>query len=137
MKKYLALTLVFLLISCGGIKREDLAKLNGYWEIEKATMPGGSEKVYSPAMLVDYVHFDGASGYRQKVVPRLDGKFISNGVKETVTAHIEKGKVTLLYNSGFSKWKEELRDVSEDHFTTRNKSGLTCQYKKYEPIDLK
>jgi hypothetical protein len=137
MRKYAAFALLILLVSCkADIGPGDLSRLNGYWEIEKAALPDGSEKTYSPAMLVDYLHIEGTSGYRQKVMPQLDGKFRSNGVRENITAEFREDKAFLVYHTGFARWKEELLEVSTDHFTARNGNGLTCYYKRYEPLNL-
>ncbi|WP_235921912.1 hypothetical protein [Flavobacterium phycosphaerae] len=53
MKKFSLLFLTLLLISCHpNVKKEDLAKLNGYWEIKQVEMANGEKKTIKSTKLL-------------------------------------------------------------------------------------
>ena len=67
----------FLFVSCQQkIKKEDIAKINGYWEIEKVVFEDGKNKDYTVNESYDYFEIGkNNSGFRKKVMPQLDGTF--------------------------------------------------------------
>ena len=50
---------------------------------------------------------------------------------------IENGRLYLYYETSFSKWKEIVREASEEYLVTENEDGIRYIYKRYEPLDLK
>lgn len=137
--KYSMLCLVFLLVSCGReISQDDLKNLNGYWEIETATMPDGSHREYKINQTIDYFEIEEKAGFRKKVMPQFDGTYIDAGnPKEDFTVVAKDGKTALQYRTTFSQWEEELLEVSPENLETKNSAGITFRYKRYKPLDLK
>ena len=137
--KHTLLFFAFLLVSCTGqVSPEDLKNLNGYWEIQTATMPDGSKRDYKINETVDYIEINEKTGIRKKVMPQFEGKYIDIGnPKEDFTIVVKDGKTTLQYRTTFSQWEEELLDVSAENLETRNAAGITFKYKRYKPLDLK
>ena len=86
MKNYLYLVfLTTALISCTSKpKKEDIVKLNGYWEIEKVVFSNGSKKEYTYNESYDYFQIKENSGFRKKVMPQLDGRFLVNNQLEKI-----------------------------------------------------
>ncbi|MBC8884389.1 hypothetical protein H9X57_16510 [Flavobacterium piscinae] len=55
------------LISCQEkVSPESISKINGYWEIQKVQLPDGQEKEYNINETVDYIEWNGKTGYRKK-----------------------------------------------------------------------
>ena len=85
MKRIISIFTFLLLVSCQSeIKKEDLSKLNGYWEIKEVSMPSGEKKDYKVNETIDYFQVKNNVGFRQKVMPRFDGKFGTNDIKEEI-----------------------------------------------------
>ena len=110
MKKTVILFFFFVLSSCHQkITQQDVAKINGYWEIEKVNLPDGTEKKYTINETYDYFEIKGNTGFRKKVNPQLNGRFLVTNQSEKVTVLFEKDQTFLVYVTPFNKWKEEIK----------------------------
>ena len=134
--KIIAISL-FLTACQNQVKPEDIAKINGYWEIEKVLLPDGKVKDYSINETYDFFEINGDKGFRQKVVPRLDGSFETNENHESITMVFEDGKTYLKYETPYAKWREELKSVSDAELVLLNAENKEYHYKKTAPINLK
>lgn len=138
MRNLLYTSLVLLvLVSCNKkVQPSELEKLNGYWEIVSVKGPEGKEKEYSINTTIDYIEFKNGKGFRQKMVPQFNGKYQSNGIKETLTLLDNKEKTILKCQTGYADWTEEIIEISDQGFRIKNSLDLIYTYKKYEPIDV-
>lgn len=144
MKYSLILTLTFLMFSCQSeVKKEDLSKLNGYWEIKEVTLSNGETKDYKVNETIDFFEVkssqtDGLlNGFRQKVMPQFDGNFKTNGIKESIKV-LETDKVYFLeYKTDYGKWKEEIISIEDSLLVLKNKQNIIYTYKKFKPFSLK
>ncbi|WP_396157582.1 hypothetical protein [Flavobacterium sp.] len=138
MKKIRVLCFVLLLISCHtSVKKEDLKKLNGYWEIKQVTLADGSTKDYKINETVDFFEIKNNNGFRQKVMPQFDGKFKTNGFKELIKV-IEKDNAFFIeYTTKYGKWKEEIIAIEDSILVLKNKGNLEYTYKKFKPFSFK
>jgi hypothetical protein len=137
MKKIFAFVFIFAFYSCNQkITKEDISKINGYWEIENVTFPDGTNKKYTINETYDFFEIKGESGFRKKVNPQLDGRFLVNNQSEKVTFLIEKGKSFLVFSTNFAKWKEEIKTLNEDKLVLINSENIEYNYKKAGPINL-
>ena len=118
------------------VKPEDVTKINGYWEIEKVLLPDGKVKDYSINETYDFFEIKGNKGFRQKVMPQLDGSFETNELHEKVTVVFENGKTYLKYETPYAKWREELKLVSDAELVLLNAENKEYHYKKTAPINL-
>ena len=123
-----------LLISCGQDPEEKLQHLNGYWEIEKVEIAKDSVREYSMNGIVDYFHFDKGEGFRKKVRPQLDGKYLITDDTEKMEARIENDSLSLYYSTPYSSWKETVLKADEDELVLENEWGKIYYYKKFTPI---
>lgn len=119
------------------LKPEDIAKINGYWEIEKVTMPDGNEKNYKISETIDYFEIKNDSGFRKKVMPQFDGRYLVSDESEKVKVVYEGDKVFLKYTTPYSEWKEEILKITEENLIIRNVAEIEYQYKKPTPFTLK
>jgi hypothetical protein len=138
MKKNLVVFLVsILLFSCSSkVEKQDLNLLNGYWEIEKVIFPDGQEKVYKINETIDYFEVnENNEGFRVKVIPQIDGGFVSNKVKEYFKVVENDQEYFLEYKTDYANWKEELLKVSEATFEVKNENDIIYQYKRSPKVD--
>lgn len=134
-KKGLGPLVLLLLLSCsGGPSREDLAFLGGYWEIRRVEFPDGSEKEYRANTSVEYLEWDGASGFRKKVQPTLQGTFLTSDDALPMEVLWRDGRLFLSFRGGEAPWEEEVLDLQQDLLITRHANGLRYEYTRYEPL---
>lgn len=139
MKNSVRLLIVsFLFISCQQkIKTEDIARINGYWEIEKVVFDEGKDKNYTINESYDFFEIGkNNNGFRKKVMPQLDGTFIVNDTQESLKVRFEKDKVYLDYVTSYAKWSEELIEITDDKMVLENTEKKQYHYKKATPINI-
>ncbi|WP_269240283.1 lipocalin family protein [Flavobacterium limnophilum] len=132
------LFLSFLFVACQQkIKPEDIAKINGYWEIEKVVFDQGKDKEYGINESYDYFQIDkNNKGFRKKVMPQLDGTFIVNDSQEDVKIRFQEDKVFFDYVTPYAKWSEELITISDKKLVFKNAEKKEYHYKKAEPLNI-
>lgn len=131
------LVLSLLLISCKQeIKPADIAKLNGYWEIEKVVFDKGEDKDYGMNENFDYFNIKGTKGTRTKVMAQLDGTFLTTDTFEDVSVRFKGDQVFLDYKTDYAKWSEELISISDETFVVKNDQNKEYHYKKTGPVNL-
>jgi hypothetical protein len=140
----LVLLFIMLLISChSNVKKEDIAKINGYWEIKQVKFSTGKTKDYKINETIDYFELRQAQvdnklvGFRQKVMPQFDGKFQTNGIKENIKVLENENSFFLEYNTKYGKWKEEIISIEDSILVLKNKEKIEYTYKKFKPFSFK
>lgn len=129
---------VFLAFSCTSkVSKDDIAKLNGYWEIKQVKMATGEIKDYKVNETIDYFEIKNNMGYRQKVMPQFDGKFLTNGIKETIKIKEVKKTFFIDYNVDANKWQEEIIEIADSTLVIKNKENIIYTYKKFKPFSFK
>lgn len=139
MKKIAVLVFISLIVlSCGNnISDADLAKLNGYWEIEEAIMADGETKEYTVNPTIDFFQLKGKTGFRKKVMPQFDGSYRVNDLAEKISVINEDGKTYISYTTDYAKWKEEIVTLSEEELVLKNNHDIEYHYKKPQPFTVK
>jgi len=133
--KIVLLSLFF--VSCQQkIKPADIAKINGYWEIEKVVFDKGEDKDYKMNESYDFFEIANNKGIRKKVMPQLNGTFLVNDAFEKVVVRFDKDKVYLDYVTDYAKWSEELVALSDKELVLKNAEKKEYHYKKTGPINL-
>lgn len=130
--------LITMLVSCNqSITLKDIAKINGYWEIEKVELPNGEDKDYKVNPTIDYFELKDNKGFRQKVMPQFDGTYLTNNLKETIEITQESGDFYINYTTQYGKWKEEIIVIQDSVLVLKNKEDLEYHYKKSVPFSVK
>lgn len=137
-KTALLLFVTLVLTACGQkVSKEETQKLNGYWEIEKVLFADGSEKDYKINMTYDFFKIGkDYKGFRKKVTPQLDGKFLADDTAEAVEITEKGEKIYLNYKTDYATWKEELKSISDDKMVVLNQQNIEYHYKRATPINL-
>lgn len=134
---FIVLFCSLLFVSCKQeIKPADLAKLNGYWEIEKVIFEKGEEKEYKMNETFDFFQIKNNKGVRTKVMPQFDGTFLSTDTFENVSVRFAGEQVFLDYKTDYAKWSEEIILLSDDKLVVKNPQKIEYHYKKAGPVNL-
>lgn len=143
MNKISLLFFIFTLVSCSNVKKEDINKLDGYWEIREVEMPDGQEKEYKVNETIDYFELEERpqslvvlNGFRQKVMPQFDGTFKTNGIREIIKVLDEGDRFFIEFSTKYGKWKEEIITLEDSTLVLKNKDCLMYKYKKFKPFKL-
>src|SRR5690606_27147727 len=114
MKKCIEICSFLLLLSCAKpIEKADIPKLNGYWEIAYVVLPDGKKKDYPMNESYDYFEIKGDVGTRTKVMPQLDGTFLTNKLSEQIKIVNEKNQTFIEYQTDYAQWREQLLEVTD------------------------
>lgn len=137
-KTTIILCFSLLLVSCKqAIKEKDIIKLNGYWEIQKVKLPSGEKKEYKVNETIDFFEIKNNKGFRQKVMPQLDGRYLTNDIKETIQISNEEGDFFINYTTSYGKWKEEIVELRDSALVLKNKDNIEYHYKRQIPFSVK
>lgn len=132
---YILLSLCFL-VSCNSKPDfEEVSKLNGFWEIQKAETPY-EEKTYTMNQTVDYIQIEDSSGFRKKVQPSYLGNYKSSQNREYFTVKDYEDSLVLVYRSDYDTWTETLLSIEEDQFVVKNEQDFIYTYKRHEPQSI-
>jgi hypothetical protein len=135
---WFALILSVMFMGCKHeIKPADIAKINGYWEIEKVILPDGESKDYAINETIDFFSIHDNAGFRKKITPELNGKYLEYGNQEKVEVVFEDDKAFLSYATKMMKWKEEIMEVTDQSLVLKNASNIEYHYKKPVPFSVK
>jgi hypothetical protein len=132
------LVLSLLFVGCQQkIKPTEIAKINGYWEIEKVVFDKGEDKEYRMNENFDYFQIGtNNKGFRKKVMPQLNGTFLVNDTYENVVVRFANDKAYLDYSTPYMKWTEELIALSDEELVLVNAEKKEYHYKKTGAINL-
>jgi len=137
MKKIALLIVYFGLVACHtSVKKEDIQKINGYWEIKQVALPNGEKKEYKVNETIDYFELKGDKGFRQKVMPQFDGKFKTNDIKEVIKISEKEDCFFIEYSTKYGKWKEEIVSIEDSTLILKTKDKLEYTYKKFKPFSF-
>lgn len=111
--------------------------LNGYWEIEKVTFPSGEEKAYKINTVIDFWQLNDSTGTREKVMPRLDGRFTNMNEFENFSIKHKNDAIYVEYNNDGNIRSEKLILLTKDKLGLENDQEKTYYYKRFEKFSLK
>jgi hypothetical protein len=138
MKRILLLIVLVSALSCKQkITEADLSNLNGYWEIEKVELPDGDKKEYKVNETIDFFKIEANKGFRKKVMPQLDGTYLTNDVQEDVIVVIKDGDASLQYKTTYASWKEEIIELTKDKLVVKNQQEMEYYYKRPAKFSVK
>lgn len=134
---YYYILLIMVFISCQEkVSPESISKINGYWEIVKVQMPDGQEKEYSINEMIDYIEWNGKTGFRKKVTPQFDGKYLVNDETESIVVTDSLGHFCISYQTNYAKWKEEILQIKDSVLVLKNDQEIEYHYKRFKPISI-
>ena len=136
-KNFVVIVLSFFFLGCtSNISKEELYKLNGYWEIGQVVFPDGNTKQYKMNTSIDYIQLENLQGYRKKVQPKLNGTYETSDDAEVFLITEIGGSFYVNYKTELSEWSEKLVELDTDSFSVINQEGVRYEYKRFEPISI-
>ena len=130
------LTLIFLLNSCAKQNpSEQIEFLAGYWEIKSVSMPDGVKKEFEITTTIDFITIENGYGIRKKVVPQLDGRFLTNPSFEKFSIKTENDSLRLYYETPFDEWKETVIIAQDSLLVVKNRENKVYTYKKFSTFN--
>ncbi len=138
MKRILLLIVLVSVLSCKQkITEADISNLNGYWEIEKVELPDGDKKEYKVNETIDFFKIEANKGFRKKVMPQLDGTYLTNDVQEAVVVVVKDGDASLQYKTTYASWNEEIIELTKDKLVVKNQQEIEYYYKRPAKFSIK
>jgi hypothetical protein len=138
MKKIFLFIVFGLLLSCKQtISKTDLNNLNGYWEIEKVELPDGDKKEYKVNETIDFFEIQDKKGFRKKVMPQLDGTYLTNDIQENIIITIQDGEAIVHYKTVYASWNEEIIKLTKDKLVIKNQQDFEYHYKRPVKFSIK
>ena len=138
MKKILFLFVLSTVLSCKQkISDADILNLNGYWEIEKVILPDGEKKEYKINETIDFFKVENKKGFRKKVMPQVDGTYLTNDISENLEVTVKDGNATIKYTTEFANWEETIIELTAEKLVLKNKQELEYHYKRPIPFTVK
>lgn len=136
MKRFLFLALL-ICCSCSDNTETYLEHINGYWEIKEVTLQDGTIKQYQFSENIDYIHInDSLKGFRKKLNPGFNSKYVTSKDAEGITAKIENNSLNLYYKTPYAEWKETVLMASPTQLKISNANKDVYLYKRYESLKL-
>jgi hypothetical protein len=111
--------------------------LNGYWEIEKVELPDGDKKEYKVNETIDFFKLEGNKGFRKKVMPQLDGTYLTNDIQEDIVIVVKDGDATIQYKTTYASWNEEIIELTKDKLVIKNQQDFEYHYKRPVKFSIK
>lgn len=134
------LVLIFFFILTAGCTKnslENVSHLNGYWEIYQVKNNNKLVKEFTVNTTVDYFEInDSLSGFRKKVSPTLDGKFLVNEDLIEFTLKAENDSLNIYYLQNGILTKETILKVNENELIIANSQGFKYFYKPFTSLNL-
>lgn len=138
MKKIFLFIVFGLLLSCKQtISKTDLNNLNGYWEIEKVELPDGDKKEYKVNETIDFFKIKDEKGFRKKVMPQLDGTYLTNDIQEDIVIAVKDGDATIQYKTTYASWNEEIIELTKEKLVIKNQQDFEYHYKRPVKFSIK
>lgn len=137
MKRISLLFIVILVISCSPSPESYLEHVNGYWEIKEVIFTDGNKKVYKYNETIDYISVnDSLKGFRKKLKPGFNSKYITSEDTEGITVKIENDSLNFYYKTPFGNWKETVIMANREQLKVVNDRETVYIYKRHKPITL-
>lgn len=125
--------LVFTLIltSCNQNPEDQIAQLEGYWNIEEVRLPDGNTKEFPFSNHMDYFVINGNKGMKHRVSPRYDGTFVDYGSPIPFKWEESDGMLTLHFADGDNAYQQTLESVSKEELVLLHENGTKYTYTAY------
>jgi hypothetical protein len=137
LKRVAVVFLVIILSSCGQSPEDYVQHLEGYWEIQQVKKDNQIIKEYKISTTVDYFEVnEDRTGFRKKVAPNLEGKFIVTQHESPFELKIEDNRLHIYYTVNNVEFKETIVKASEEELIITNQEQVLYIYKPYQKITI-
>jgi transcriptional regulator with PAS, ATPase and Fis domain len=126
--------LLIILYSCSDDNNIEI--LNGYWEIQSVKKEGKLIKKYPFSDIVDFFYIKDLEGYRKKVTPRSDGRFMVTLHQANLNVTKENGEFILRYLNKSKTYFEKIKKIDSQQLIILDKEGYIYKYNRYIPTEI-
>ena len=128
---------LLLFVGCSTNKEEFVDYINGYWEIATVKKNNTAIKEYSINALVDYFELnEDLTGYRKKVAPTFEGKFMITKHAVPFKLKFENDSLNIYYTFNEVTTKETIVKATKNQLIITNAEGFKYSYRPYEKINI-
>ena len=124
-----------LFINCEKKQEISSEKLNGYWEIQKV-IKDGEEKDYGFNPVIEYFEIKNNKGIRKKVYPKLDGKYQTDILADSVRIISKNKKYYLEIKNNTWKTQETIIILNDSVLQYTTENNIEFKYKRHQKIEL-
>ncbi|AWA30025.1 hypothetical protein HYN48_08005 [Flavobacterium magnum] len=126
------------LFSCHhDVTQEDISAINGYWEISQTVGKDGLKKDFKINETIDYFQVRNNKGFRKKVMPQFDGRYIINDQKEDLGVKKDGDDFYICYVTPYGKWRDRITEVNAVELVLTDSSGTEFHYKRPVKFSVK
>jgi hypothetical protein len=137
LKRVAVVFLIIILSSCGQNPEDYVQHLEGYWEIQQVKKDNQIIKEYKISTTVDYFEVnEDRTGFRKKVAPNLEGKFIVTQHESPFELKIEDNRLHIYNTVNNIEFKETIVKASEEELIITNQEQVLYIYKPYQKITI-
>jgi len=139
-RTYISTSFLILYLFCyactTGSTKINTKHIEGYWEIEQVQLADGSKKEYKFNQNIDFFTLKDSLGIRKKLMPKLDGGFITSINSERFSLKLENDSLNIYYKTELANWKETIIDLKENQMKVINQMGNVYIYKRHKKLSL-
>ncbi|WP_347925056.1 lipocalin family protein [Pontimicrobium sp. SW4] len=129
--------IAFTFSNCTSNPEDEIAFIEGYWEIKEVKKDNKLIKAYNANLSVDYFEINNdLTGFRKKVTPTLNGTFIVNQDEAPFTLKIENDSLNIYYNHNSIITKETIIRATKEELVIVNSQGFRYIYNPYKSINI-
>ncbi len=136
MYKKIAIVILILICSCKNQSIINISDLNGYWQIVKVEQNNVNLKTYNVNTTIDYFEVNKRDGFRKKVVPQFNKKYLTSQHHSFFTLKTENDSLHLYYTDTKNPYKETIIILNKTQLVISNTKGFVYTYAPYTPITL-
>lgn len=137
MKRLILVLSLIILTNCSNDVSTQIPLIKGYWEIVNVKKDNKIVKEYTISTTVDYFEVkDDLTGYRKKVSPNLNGKFMVTQHEIPFSLITENNLLQIEYNSNNVTFVETIKKVTKEELIIANAEGFIYTYKPYTPLNI-
>ena len=94
-------------------------------------------KEYKVNETIDFFKIESNKGFRKKVMPQLDGSYLTNDHQEDIIITFKDGDATIQYKTNYASWDENIIELTNDKLVLKNQQELEYHYKRPAKFSIK
>lgn len=132
MTRFVLLFLILGISSCHNSVENQVAKLEGYWNIDKVVLADGSEKEFPFSNHMDFFVIEGSKGMKHRVSPKYDGTMINYGSPIPFKWENDEGLLVLTFNEGDRSYRQAVVTATSKELVLLHDNGTKYYYQVYK-----
>jgi hypothetical protein len=131
MTRFILLFLILGISACSNSVEDQVAQLEGYWNIEKVVLSDGSEKEFPFSNHMDFFVIEGSNGMKHRVSPKYDGTMVDYGSPVPFKWDDQDGELVLTFNEGDESYQQTVVTSTSKELVLLHENGTKYYYQVY------